>query len=305
MVKKKKSMTKKQRRLLQIIRRIKLAAILCVVLGVVLYLLSAFVFFKISSIEVVGLPDENGNALSASSFYTDEQIVSASGVNIGDSLVNISKSNIAASIEKILPYIGKVTVKREYPSTLALTVEDSGAYFAVESGAYILLSKNYKVLDAVPEMPNNCAKIVGMPLLKATPGEAAVFIDDTIKDRIDTLISACDDAGLDNVTKLDLSNIASVQIVFNNRITVTLGTITKLDEKLETAKKTINTELENNPKARILIDVADSSRAYVRDDKTPYEEESDEWTTVAADSNMNADVADAPDNSGYDPDGVG
>ena len=49
----------KKRRRLQIIRRIKVIGGLCAGLALVLYLLSAFVFFKISVIDVVGITDED------------------------------------------------------------------------------------------------------------------------------------------------------------------------------------------------------------------------------------------------------
>lgn len=290
----------KKRRRLQIIRRVKVGAVLCMALAVVLYLLSAFVFFRISAVEVVGITDENGNTLPGSAYYTEEEIVAASGVQLGDSLVNISKTDIARAVEKMLPYVGKVTVKRAYPSTLRLTVEDTNAYFAVESGTFILLDKNFKVLTVTPDLPENCAKLVGLSVSKALAGDEISFTDNTFKDRINTLVSACEQAGLDHITKINLSNIANVQMVFNNRITVTVGTVTKLDDKLATAKKTIEAELANDPLARILVDVTDASRAYVRDDNSPFEEETD--TDNFADLTGN-DGVDEPD--GFDLPAVG
>lgn len=305
MAKKKVKKTKKYGHLLQRLKQLGFFAALCLVLCLVLYLLSAFVLFKISAIDVVGPTDENGNSASGSSFYTYEQVVAASGVNIGDSLVNISAKNIAAAIEKNLPYIGSVTVKREFPSTLKLTVEDSSTYFAVESGAYILLNRDYKVLGADSEMPKNCAIIVGDSLKKASPGEIAEFEEEATKTRINMLVSAFDNEGLTGLTKIDLSNIAGVKVVLNNRITITIGTLTNLEKKLNTVRKTIKEELSNNPNARILIDVTDESYAYVRDDKTPYEEETDEWTTDIPVNDMDVDGADTPNDNDYNPDGVG
>ena len=84
----KKALRAKKRRRLQIIRRIKVGAGLCVGLVLVLYLLSAFVFFKISVIDIAGITDEEGNVSEGSIFYSDEEIIRISGVNKVYSIFN-------------------------------------------------------------------------------------------------------------------------------------------------------------------------------------------------------------------------
>ena len=93
------------------------------------------------------------------------------------------------------------------------------------------------------------------------------------KNRINTIVKACSDAGITNITKLDLSNIANVRIVLDGRITFVLGTITDLNEKLSLALRTMEAEYQNSPDAKIIIDVTDTERSYVRDDYSPVEDE--------------------------------
>ena len=80
----KKAEREKKRRRVQMVRKIKVGAGLCIGLAVLLYLLSAFVFFKVESIEVIGTPDENGESLPGSSYYSSEEIVRVSGVKASD-----------------------------------------------------------------------------------------------------------------------------------------------------------------------------------------------------------------------------
>lgn len=264
----------KKRRRLMLERRIKVGALLCCATALVLYLLCAFVLFKIDTIEVIGVEDENGNLLPASSYYTHDEIIRVSGVETGDSLVRVSKKGVKDSIEKLLPYVGDVKVKRRYPSTLRLVTEDTHALYGADvGGGFTLLDSEFKVLNVSERLPLGSMKVVGVSFESAETGTTAVFADEAYKNRINTIVKACTDAGITNITKLDLSNIANVRIVLDGRITFVLGTITDLNEKLSLALRTMEAEYQNSPDAKIIIDVTDTERSYVRDDYSPVEDE--------------------------------
>ncbi len=260
----------KRQRKRALIRRIKLGAMLCVALVVVLYILFNFVFFKIEKIEVLSASGDP----SSSAYYTAEEIAKASGAEIGDGLLRVSKSKTASQIQSLLPYIGEVTVKKSIPSTLKLVVEDTSPFFGVEyNDCYILLNRDFKVLGPEDYLPQGSAKLVGVEFSALEEGSIAEFEESAYVDRINTLVESCADAGVTNITKYDISNIANVKIVINSRITIILGTITELSEKLNLGLKTMENELENNSNAHIIINVTDCDRSYVRDDTSPIEED--------------------------------
>lgn len=280
----KKAARARKKRIKHIIKMVKVGAGLGIGLAVLLYLLSAFVFFKVENIDVTftGITDENGEALLDSGYYSSEEIVRVSGVNIGDSLVLVSKYDVEESIEKLLPYIGNVKVQRKYPSTLRLTVEDTSAVYALDAGGgYTLLNEDFKVLETVEKIPFGSAKVVGIPVATAEIGTVIKFSDESHKSRINTIADAFSESGIPNVTKIDLSNIANIKVTVDGRFTLVLGTLTQLDKKLSTAIKTIEAETADNPDARIIIDLTDPDRSYVRDDYSPIEEVVSEVTTDA------------------------
>ena len=280
----KKAARARKKRIKHIIKMVKVGAGLGIGLAVLLYLLSAFVFFKVENIDVTftGITDENGEALLDSGYYSSEEIVRVSGVNIGDSLVLVSKYDVEESIEKLLPYIGNVKVQRKYPSTLRLTVEDTSAVYALDAGGgYTLLNEDFKVLETVEKIPFGSAKVVGIPVATAEIGTVIKFSDESHKSRINTIAEAFSESGIPNVTKIDLSNIANIKVTVDGRFTLVLGTLTQLDKKLSTAIKTIEAETADNPDARIIIDLTDPDRSYVRDDYSPVEEVVSEVTTDA------------------------
>ncbi len=280
----KKAARARKKRIKHIMKLVKVGAGLGIGLAVLLYLLSAFVFFKVENIDVTftGITDGNSETLLDSGYYSSEEIVRVSGVDIGDSLVLISKYDIEESIERLLPYIGNVKVQRKYPSTLRLTVEDTSSVYALDAGGgYTLLNENFKVLETVEKIPFGSAKVVGIPVATAEIGTVIKFNDEANKTRIETISEAFAESEINNITKIDLSNIANVKVTIDGRFTLVIGTLTQLDKKISTATKTIQAEIANNPDVRIIIDLTDPDRSYVRDDFSPMEEVVSEVTTDA------------------------
>ncbi|MCD7774872.1 MAG: FtsQ-type POTRA domain-containing protein [Clostridiales bacterium] len=272
----------KKRRRLRLRRRIGLGIILCVILAFVLFLLFTFLF-KVDTVEVTGKTDSEGNISSYSTYYTSDEIISASGIDTGDSLVLMSVSGVAERIVRTLPYIGSVTVEKHYPGGVTLVIEETEDFYAIEVGnSYVVLDRSFKVLGTYESVPEGCAVLDGITLSQAVTGETAVFDDEAYKDRIETVADSCEANGITDVTAYDFSNLAAVKIIIGGKATVNLGTITDIDEKLVMAAKTIEAELTENGNEFIIVDVSDKERAYVRDDndaKNSYEEPETEEET--------------------------
>ena len=110
---------------------IMLALVAAVVFGVA-------VFFKVSRVEVQG-----------NSLYSAEQVVQASGIEVGDNLLTLNKATVAGNIITQLPYVEKVSVGRSMPDAVILEVQESTARFAVMSDTNViwLISSSGKALE--------------------------------------------------------------------------------------------------------------------------------------------------------------
>ena len=87
--------------------------LLCVV-GVILALtVGATVFFRVEQVTVSG-----------NQRYTQEEIIAASGIQLGDNLYSLNKVRIDQNIRTTLPYIGELTINRALPSTIQITVTE-------------------------------------------------------------------------------------------------------------------------------------------------------------------------------------
>ncbi len=121
------------------------------VLSAVFLIICLAVFFRIEEIEVVG-----------SSRYSEEQILSITGIEEGLSLYEVSNADLEGLGER-LAYIKNAKIVRKLPRTLIIQLtEDEPRYMCELYGEYFVLSDELRVLDRVFDR----AKIDGMGLIE-------------------------------------------------------------------------------------------------------------------------------------------
>lgn len=87
--------------------------LLCVVGVIIAMTVGATVFFRVEQVTVTG-----------NQRYTQEEIIAASGIQLGDNLYSLNKVRIDQNLRKSLPYIGELTINRSLPSTIVITVTE-------------------------------------------------------------------------------------------------------------------------------------------------------------------------------------
>ena len=201
--------------------------------------------------------------------YSDEAIINASGIKIGDNMPSMNVSHIAKKIEKELPYIGSVNIKRSLTNTVTVSVEYTRAAIAVPTvSGYAVLDASGKVLETgVYEPADYVAELFGAEIKNAVPGEKAVFTDSDMFTYVTGLVSDFEKEGYRNLTALDMNNISDVTAEIDYRITVRLGNITKAASKLKFGKRVIDENLANTASGRMMVDLTEDSAAYVRTQK--------------------------------------
>lgn len=218
--------------------RIFYVLLFLIVLGAAVTL-SLTVLFQIHSIQVTG-----------TSRYSQEQIISACGIQTGENLFLAKTKKAEAAIEQKLPYIGNVKVSRKLPAEISIQVESAPVAGAVETnGSYILLTASGKVLEQTKSPPEKCTMIVGLALSSATPGKQAVYKEASSKALYEQLAAAIKNNSLASVTKIDISDPYRILMVYDGRITMNLGSSADLDYKIRFGKTILdgkNAEGEDN-----------------------------------------------------------
>ena len=87
--------------------------LLCVLAVVVALTGGATVFFRVETVEVTG-----------NQRYTQEEIIAASGIQMGDNLYALNKVSIDRKIRTRLPYVGELSINRALPSTIRIDVTE-------------------------------------------------------------------------------------------------------------------------------------------------------------------------------------
>lgn len=96
-------------------------------------------FFKVETIVVTG-----------NSRYSEQQIVEASGLHIGDNMFLLNKYDTSDRITSALPYVATVRISRQLPGTLVVELNECTAPAAIlHDGKAWLLSGEGKVVDSV------------------------------------------------------------------------------------------------------------------------------------------------------------
>ncbi len=217
----------KQRQQNKKLRRRVFYASLFFVLIAVFTAVCFIVFFKIKTVEVEGV-----------SRYTEEQIIEAFGVEYGSNLYSFTASDKETELVLELPYLNKVIIERDLPSTIVIHVEEKKPDMYVEiSGEKYLLTDNMQILEYTDEP----AKLYGLLKLDMEPetvgrcivGEKLLFADVRTGDIIAQAFSDIRAAKLTSrVTYIDANNRFGIYIGIDGKYDIYMGDIDEFDTKL-------------------------------------------------------------------------
>lgn len=98
--------------------------------------LGATVFFQVEHIVVTG-----------NSRYTQQAVINATGIDLGDNLFGVSKTQVSQNIRRRLPYVQAVQVLRRLPNTVSITVTESAAAAQLEGEGGWLINASGKLLE--------------------------------------------------------------------------------------------------------------------------------------------------------------
>lgn len=155
-----KSVSKKRKKVRYHNKNLKyqLLTVAAVVFAVVLCLV---IFFRVKHINVTNLgreqllsqQTEETQEDSRHAYYTAEDIINVSGIEVGDNLLTISKEVVAAKIMAALPYVSEVYIQRVIPGTVNITVSEFDVAYAIAdtNGQWWLINRNGKVLEKTAE----------------------------------------------------------------------------------------------------------------------------------------------------------
>ena len=213
--------------------------------------LSLTVFFNIAEINVSG-----------DSQYDKNQIIKCSNINTGD---NLFRTNFKKSEEKILKelvYIDNVQIQRQFPDKLNIKVNASIEYANIEyDGGYLLISRKEKILDNISSPKEGLIVIKGTEPAIMQKGEKFVSKDGNKDKLLSSLTDQILSSEFEKITQIDISDSYNVKLLYDNRITIELGTQSDLEYKIKYSKELVNEKIGNNKKGTLFMSDSKSNEA--------------------------------------------
>ena len=253
--------TRKMLRRRRMMRRLTAVVLVLCVAAAGIYL-TVTMLFKINAIRVAG-PD--GTDLTEAGGYTSSQILDALGVQVEENIFSFDPEEKAAMLEKEFPLLEQIQVKRVYPSTVVVEVKPATPVYTMQTDTgWISLSAGLKILSTETEQPDLLVLYGGDPV-SVTPGdqltyalsdpalsgtadsaassdsaasdEEKVQAKDGRVDALNTLLTALQERDLlKDVTRIEYESVEEIAFLYQNRISVLLGTLNELDYKLDYAE---------------------------------------------------------------------
>ena len=216
--------------------------------------------FKISAIQV---QNADGAVVQELAGYSSDQILSALGVQIEENIFSVDSRKKAAELEKVFPKLESIQVEREYPGTVVVRAAEAIPSYAMQvQDGWLTLSAGLKILDKTDSPPAALPTLYGGEPVSETPGDPLTFeatepaADSTASgaaadsaasseaaaepqidhrlESLHTLMTALEGCGLlDDVTRIEFEDTEQMAFLYQDRISVLLGTLNELDYKLK------------------------------------------------------------------------
>lgn len=259
---KKRKLTRAAIRRRRLMRRLTALVMLLCVIGAGVYL-TVTMLFKISSIQVQtadGVVQEAGG-------YTSDQILQALDVHLEENIFSFDPGSKAAALEKVFPMLEDIRVERDYPGTVVVRVTEAQPAWAMQtSSGWLTLSGGLKILEKDSAQPAGLPTLYGGEPVSAEPGEQLTFAAEPKADStpdsaadssasgtveeadqrlesLNTLLAALDAAGMSaDVTRIEFADVDEMAFLYQDRISVWLGTLNELEYKLKLAKHVLLNE---------------------------------------------------------------
>ena len=240
---------------------------------VAVIVLSMIIFFKVKHVSVILPTDENGETKS---YYTAQEVADASGVNLDDNLLSLSKATVAARIYAALPYVNEVQIKKQLPGTVVIRFSEFQVTYGIqdEQGGWWLMSREGRILESADEQSvRGHLTVTGMPIKvpelgdeikpAATEGADMSEIANKQKVALDTLEALEKTSFIKQVERVDVSTSYDLTLWWaGGRYEIKLGTTERLDYKLQYLQTILQEGSINNKSGTLDLTFNEDSDAH-------------------------------------------
>lgn len=216
-------------------------------------ILAAVYFLKIDKISVSG-----------KTLYSQQQIISASGLKLRESVIFIDRGRASREICKRLPFIESASI--HYDLSNGFTIEtkaDAAVYEIKYKDGYAALDKDYKVLiiSVDPNKSGSLPIIDGIGLNVPVAGLTLSEKDKRQVMQAGEILSGFKSNQINKITCINVSNDYEIKANFDGRIDILIGTTSDLSNKLKFAASLLKNKDDISDSDKGLLDVSQSAQS--------------------------------------------
>ena len=236
-------------------RRLMAFVTLLAVIAAGVYL-TMTMLFKIGTIQV---QTEDGTVVQEAGGYSSSEIIQALGVAPEENIFSFDPGEKEAALERQFPLLESIRVVRDYPNTVVVQVTEAVPAYAMQTqSGWLTLSDQFKILACGSAQPEGLKTLYGGETKTTAPGEQLSFAAEDAADstaasdsaaasspeeadkKIETLTALQAKLEeyelLDDVTRMEFADTDQVAFLYQDRVSVLLGTLNDLDYKLDRAR---------------------------------------------------------------------
>ncbi len=201
------------------------AAFTVLVMAAATALLAVFLLFKVSDIQVTGDVIEG---------YENADILAICGYKTGDNLFFVSTRDKEETLKEQLPYIGSVKISRHLPGTLEIHLTATEISACISSGgSWLCVDGEGKILEQRESPQNSVLQISGLTA-SGEPGQLLQVEDEEARTACADILAAVTELNaVQDFTRLDLSDLSDIRLIYQERIEFQLGNFLELRYKIE------------------------------------------------------------------------
>ncbi|MBQ5336674.1 MAG: FtsQ-type POTRA domain-containing protein [Oscillospiraceae bacterium] len=205
---------------------------------------------------------------SGTTEYSEEELLSSSGIVGGENLVRMNTEKIREKMLDELLCIDDVTVRKDFPNTVEITVIPSVPAAYVECrGGYMTVSENWRIIGQVTEPADE--KLIVVKGFDPVTNEEESVMKSKDADKDEALKAILDEIAsqkIENMVEIDLNDKYDIILNYDNRIKIKIEKPVDVEYKLQYAYKIITEELREN-KSGYLIYRNSLGYSYVSDEE--------------------------------------
>lgn len=180
--------------------------------------------------------------------YDEQEILSASGLRVGQSVWSVSEEQACDNVLAALPYVDSVTITSPSFGVYQIAVVETEAFGALyDKGEWVIVGKNGHALEREAvhsDTPPRRLYLKGATYVGEGLGKPAMGERDTTVCL--TLSAALETYEIEGVTEIDLTDKSDLSLCWKDQITVRFGNDSRLEYQVSLLKELLPRILKNH-----------------------------------------------------------